>query len=57
MCLQYRYILLNDSILLDYPFPQSVEIAVFSSRNILDFTLSTFSKRYHFPNAGKMVRD
>ena len=43
--------------LLDYPLPQSVEIAVFASRNILDFTLSTFSKRYHFPNAGKMVRD
>ncbi len=34
--------------LFDYPLPQSVEIAVFSSRNILDFTLSTFSQRYSF---------
>ena len=32
------------------------EIASITSQNVVfDFTLSTFSKRYHFPNAGKMI--
>ncbi|CUQ00687.1 Uncharacterised protein [Segatella copri] len=32
------------------------EIASITSQHVVfDFTLSTFSKRYHFPNAGKMI--
>ena len=32
------------------------ELASITSQHVVfDFTLSTFSKRYHFPNAGKMI--